>query len=76
MLKQLKESIKWDCTPYTPYKEEKIPVEEWVRSKIKMAVRDVEYHTEELRQETLRIEEYNEYLKNLYDALDEVEPLT
>ena len=76
MLKQLKESIKWDCTPYTPYKEEKISVEEWVRSKIKMAVRDVEYHTEELRQETLRIAEYNNYLKGLYEALDKVEPLT
>jgi uncharacterized phage-like protein YoqJ len=76
MLKQLKESIDWDCSPYTPYKEEKIPVEEWVRSKIKMAVRDVEYHTEELRQETLRIEEYNNYLKGLYEALDKVEPLT
>lgn len=76
MLKQLKESIDWDCSPYTPYKEEKIPVEEWVRSKIKMAVRDVEYHTEELRQETLRIEENNNYLKGLYDALDKVEPLT
>lgn len=76
MLKQLKESIDWDCSPYTPYKEEKIPVEEWVRLKIKMAVRDVEYHTEELRQATLRIEENNNYLKGLYDALDKVEPLT
>lgn len=76
MLKQLNESIEWDCSPYTPYKEERIPVEEWVKSKIKIAVRDLDYHTEELRQEILRKEEYNKYLKGLYDALDEVEPLT
>lgn len=76
MLKQLKDSINWDCSPYTPYKEERIPVEEWVRLKIKMAVRDMDYHTEELNHETSRINQYNEYLRGLYKALDEVEPLT
>lgn len=36
MLKQLKESIDFDCSPYTPYKEEKIPVEEWIELQINL----------------------------------------
>jgi len=76
MLKQLKESIDFDCSPYTPYKEERIPVEEWIELQIKFAKRDLEYHTQELKEEEERIADYNNYLKGLYDALDKVEPLT
>ena len=76
MLKQLKESIEWDCSPYTPYKEEKVPIEEWVEIRIKLAKRDLDYHTKEFQEEKRRIAEHNNYLKGLYDALDKVEPLT
>lgn len=76
MLNQLKGSIDWDCTPYTPYKEEKVPVEEWIELQIKFAKRDLEYHTQELKEEEERIADYNNYLKGLYDALDKAEPLT
>ena len=76
MLRQLKESIDFDCSPYTPYKEERIPIEEWIELQIKFAKRDLEYHTQELKEEEKRIADYNNYLKGLYDALDEVEPLT
>jgi hypothetical protein len=36
----------------------------------------LEYHTQELKEEEERIADYNNYLKGLYNALDEVEPLT
>lgn len=75
MLKQLKESIKWDCSPYTPYKEGKVPIEEWIEIRIKLAKRDLDYHTKEFQEEKKRIAENNNYLKGLYDALDKVEPL-
>lgn len=76
MLKQLKESIEWDCSPYTPYKEEKIPIEEWIEVRIRLAKRDLDYHTKEFQEEKRRIAEHNNYLKGLYEALDKVEPLT
>lgn len=76
MLKQLKESIEWDCSPYTPYKEEKVPIEEWIEVRIRLAKRDLDYHTKEFQEEKRRIAEHNNYLKGLYDAIDEVEPLT
>ena len=76
MLEQLKRSIDFDCSPYTPYKEERIPVEEWIELQIKFAKRDLEYHTQELKEEEERIADYNNYLKGLYEALDKVEPLT
>ena len=76
MLKQLTESIKWDCSPYTPYKEEKVPIEEWIEIRVKLAKRDLDYHTKEFQEEKRRITEYNNYLKGLYNALDKVEPLT
>lgn len=76
MLKQLKENIEWDCTPYTPYNKERVPIEEWLKVKIKLAKRDLDYHTKELQEEKRRITEYNNYLKGLYDVLDRVEPLT
>ena len=76
MLKQLKDSIKWDCSPYTPYKEEKVPIEEWIEIRIKLAKRDLDYHVKEFQEEKRRIAEHNNYLKGLYNALDKVEPLT
>lgn len=76
MLKQLKESIDFDCSPYTPYKEERVPVEKWIELQIKFAKRDLEYHTQKLKEEEKRIADYNNYLKGLYEALDKVEPLT
>jgi hypothetical protein len=76
MLEQLKKSIEFDCSPYTPYKEEKVPIEEWIEIRIKLAKRDLDYHTEELQEEKRRITENNNYLKGLYEALDKVEPLT
>ena len=76
MLEQLKKSIEWDCSPYTPYKEEKVPIEEWVEIRIKLAKIDLDYYTKEFQEEKGRIAEHNNYLKGLYDALDKVEPLT
>ena len=76
MLKQLKENIEWDCSPYTPYKEEKVPIEEWIEVRIRLARRDLDYHTKEFQEEKRRVEYDNKYLKGLYEALDKVEPLT
>jgi hypothetical protein len=76
MLKQLKDSIEWDCTPYTPYNKERVPIEEWIEVRIRLAKRDLDYHTKELQEEKRRVEYDNKYLKGLYKALDKVEPLT
>ena len=76
MLKQLKESIEWDCTPYTPHNTERVPIEEWIEARIRLAKRDLDYHTRELQEEKRRVEYDNKYLRNLYEILDKVEPLT
>ena len=78
MLKQLKDNSKWDGADYTLYDETKknIPVEEWIETNIKIAKDDLEYYNKRLKEEEERILEYNMYLKGLYEALDEVEPLT
>ena len=76
MLEHLEKTMQWDCTIYTPYNTERVPIEEWLESKIKWAKRDVEYHTKEYDNHEKDIETYNKTLKELYDALDAVEPLT
>ena len=75
MLKQLNESIDFDCRERLPY-ESSIPTkEEWLKIKLSSACRDVDYHTKEYEKEVKHIAELNEYLRGVYDAIDKVEPL-
>jgi len=76
MLKQLDDSIKFDCSYKEPlYHVERIPVEEFVQSHIDHEIENYEYYKKELDMEKKRVEECNAYIKGLYDELDKVEPL-
>ena len=76
MIKQLKESIEFDCPEDKPiYNEEPPTYKEWVRGKICNACEDVKYYTEQIEKNKKNVDELNEWLKGLYEAIDEVEPV-
>jgi len=75
MLKQLNESMDWDCHTIDLYKEESPTKEEFLKSHISGAARDIQYHTEEYEKEVKRIKEFNDYLKGLYEEINKVEPI-
>ena len=75
MLKQLRESIDWDCKPTLPYEASMPSIEDWVKSRIESAEWDINYHTEKWEEEKQHVADINDYLKGLYDAIDKVEPI-
>lgn len=75
MLKHLRESIEWDCMPTLPYENLMPSIEDWVKSRIESAERDINYHTEAWEKEKQRAADINDYLKGLYDAIDKIEPI-
>lgn len=76
MLKQLNESMDWDCRLVSLYKEESPTKEEFLKSHISCAARDIQYHTEEYEKEIKHIKELNDYLKGLYDEINKIEPIS
>lgn len=67
MIDQLVESKKFDCSLWD---KPKLPsVEEYKENKISKALRDITYHSEELRKETERVRERREWIKALLDSL-------
>ena len=75
MLKQLNDSLEFDC-PDVSSREEKLPtIDEWIDLNIKTAKWSIDYHTKELEKEKKRVQEINRYLQGLYDEIDKVEPL-
>ncbi len=73
MLKQLKDSVDFDC-PGTAVFE--VPgIDDWIEGRIENARWHIDYHTNELEKEKQRIKEINEYLQGLYDEIDKVEPV-
>lgn len=75
MLKQLNESMDWDCHTISLYEEEPPTKEEFLKSHISGAARDIQYHTEEYEKEVKCIKELNDYLKGLYEEINKVEPI-
>lgn len=69
MIEQLEKSINWDCSHITTYKEEKVPIEQWLNSKIKSANSDLQYYREKYNAEVQEVNSDNEYLKGLYEIL-------
>jgi hypothetical protein len=69
-IKQLKESIDFDCsTSYYDKKVTKYTPEEWLNIKICGCLRDIEYHTKENEAEIKRVSERNKWIKDLRDSL-------
>lgn len=75
MINQIKESMDFDCKPIRIYKEERLPIDEWIQLQIDMCQRDIDYHKTRYAEEQKRVAENNAYLKGLYDEIDKVEPL-
>lgn len=75
MLRQLDESIEHDCKVYPLYNSPAPSKEEWLKTVLSCACRDVEYHTKEYKEEVKRVKENNDYLQGLYNELDKVDPL-
>lgn len=76
MVKQLMESIEFDCRPIKPFVYPSLSTEEWVDEHIKEIEREIVYFTEKHQKEEERVSEINAYLQGLYKAIDKVEPLT
>lgn len=77
MLKQLQESIDFDCKDYSYLHDYPTPSkEEWFETMLSCACRDVNYHTEEYKKEIERNKELNDYLQGLYDEIEKIEPYT
>ena len=75
MLRQLNQSIEWDCKPYSPSPaEEKVEtVDEWIDGLIEHTKWSIDYHKEQYAKEQESIAETNAYIKGLYDAIDKFE---
>lgn len=75
MLKQLNDSLDFDC-PERNRNEERLPtIDEWLKCQIESAEWSIEYHTKEYEKEKAHTEDINKYLKGLYDEIDKVEPI-
>lgn len=74
MLKQLNESIDWDCAP-RPVQEEEYTetLDEWIEANIEYCKKSIALHTEGLEREIAGVAKLNDYLKGLYDAIDKFE---
>jgi hypothetical protein len=75
MLEQLDKSTEYDCMLYPLYDSPVPSKEEWLKTMLSCACRDVEYHTKEYKKEVKRVKEYNNYLQGLYNELDKIDPL-
>lgn len=73
MVKQLNDSIDFDCSDTHPY-ESNPTFEEWVDAREESLKWSINYHKQELEKEKKHIEENNDYLKGLYKILDKAEP--
>ena len=73
MVKQLNDSIDYDCSDYVP--SENYPnFEEWIKAKEESLKSTINYYKENLEKEEKRIEDYNKYFRKLYEILDKAEP--
>lgn len=70
MIRQIEESIKFDCsTSYCDKPTVLLTGEEWLDQQIKQAKKDIEYHEEEYAKECQRVSERNAWVKALRDSL-------
>jgi len=70
MVKQIKESIDWDCD--REYEEPKrISSEEWLTARIEQYEQDVKYHAEKYAEEVERVTKRNQWIAQLRTSLEQ-----
>jgi hypothetical protein len=69
MIKQLLESIEWDCTPSTYYDFQPLNGQEWLDMMIKALKQDIEYHKKYYAEEVERTTQRNKWITELYGSL-------
>lgn len=70
MIRQIEESIKFDCsTSYYDKPTVLLTGEEWLDSQISHAKKDIVYHEAEYEKECQRVKERNAWVKELRDSL-------
>jgi len=75
MLKQINDSIDFDCGKDYLIDYPTISKEDWLESNLSSPSTDIEYYTKRYEEEVKRTKEINDYLKGLYEELDKVDPL-
>ena len=71
MMQQIRESIKWDCSPYEA--PENPSADEWYRKKLKDIDWRIDYHTKEGKEEVRRSKERSEWVQQLKSSLNQGE---
>ena len=68
MVKQIRESIDWDCKPYEA--PEKLSPDEWYSKQLKDIDWSIEYHTKEGKEEVRRSKDRSEWVQQLKASLN------
>lgn len=73
MIKQITDSIDWDCTSTIDYHSKNVPVlltgEQWMAKTAEEAQRSLDYHRRELLKEVERVDSRNAWVRALRDSL-------
>ena len=71
MIKQIEESIEWDCNIYFSPQDmpKKLTVKQWRASKIESCMNDIKYHSEQYAEEAERISGNNKWVRQLRESL-------
>lgn len=74
MLKQLKDSMDFDCGG-TVFIEKTVSKDAFINEKIVKLSNDIVYYEKCYKEDLKRNNEANEYLKGLYEEIDRFEPI-
>lgn len=75
-IKQLNESIQFDCGSLDKYESEKVKKqtpEEWINRRIESCLWDIEYHSKGWESEIKRVNERNAWIKQLKESLEKLQ---
>lgn len=72
-MKQLNESVDWDCDTKYDYEPVRMDPEEWLKARIEAAEHDFEWNTQQRQDEIDRVTDRNKWLTALIDSLKELE---
>ncbi len=73
MVKQLNESMDFDCSPCELYTTKKMTPLEWIQNKIEFTLDNLRFYTRNYKNKMEKTAETNAYLKNLYESLNDVD---
>ncbi len=72
MVRQLEESISFDCSPNMPRQIESMEPSVWLLNKKKKAIHDIEYHEKENQKEIERVSQRRVWVSGLLDSFKAV----